>query len=77
MKSALLVGLNYSRTPYALQGCINDVTRMRSLLLANGYLPQNMTTLVDSDAARMPTRARILQELTRLVSTNSTELLFH
>jgi hypothetical protein len=74
MKSALLIGLNYAGTPYALNGCINDVTRMRSLLLANGYLPQNITTLVDSED-RKPTRAVILQEITRLLATPSTELL--
>lgn len=71
MKSALLIGLNYSGTPYQLNGCINDVKNMSSLLVSNGY---NITTLIDTDPSRMPTRSRILQELTKIVSMNSNEL---
>ena len=74
MKRALLVGINYTNTPNQLNGCINDVTNMRSLLLSNGYLPKNITTLVDSDPARMPTKAAILQQLNTLVSLPSTEV---
>ena len=74
MKSALLMGLNYSGTPYALNGCINDVKNMSSLLVSNGYLPKNIITLVDSDPKQVPTRARILQELKNIVSKKSTEV---
>jgi hypothetical protein len=74
MKSALLIGLNYSRTPYQLNGCINDVTNMTSLLLSNGYSLNNVTTLIDSDPKRMPTKQRILQELKKIVSSRSSEL---
>jgi hypothetical protein len=71
MKSALLIGLNYSGTPYQLNGCINDVNNMSSLLASNGY---NITKLIDTDPSQMPTRSRILQELKKIVSTNSNEL---
>ena len=71
MKSALLIGLNYSGTPYQLNGCINDVKNMSSLLVSNGY---NITRLIDTDPSRMPTRSRILEELKKIVSSNSNEI---
>jgi hypothetical protein len=71
MKSALLIGLNYSRTPYQLNGCINDVNNMSSLLAFNGY---NITRLIDTDPSRMPTRSRILEELKKIVSSKSNEI---
>ena len=72
MKSALLIGLNYSNTPYQLNGCLHDVTNMRSLLVSNGY--SHITTLIDSDPKRIPTKQRILQELKNVVSSKSSEL---
>jgi len=57
-----------------LYGCINDVNRMRSLLISNGYLPTNITTLVDINVNYMPTRNRIIQELKKIISTPSNEL---
>jgi len=77
MKSALLIGLNYAGTPYALNGCIHDVTRMRSLLLSNGYLPQNITTLVDTDTNLIPTKKTILDQLQKIIQNKSTELLIY
>ena len=72
MKSALLIGLNYSNTPYQLNGCLHDVTNMTSLLVSNGY--SHITTLIDSDPKRIPTKQRILQELKNMVLSNSSEL---
>lgn len=74
MKRALLIGINYTNTSSQLHGCINDVNNVRSLLLKNGYLSKNITTLVDSDPTRMPTKAMILQQLNTIIAMNSTEL---
>jgi len=77
MKSALLIGLNYTGTPYQLNGCINDVNNMRTLLLANGYLPENITTLVDTERTSIPNKKNILQQLQTIISKNNTEVLIY
>jgi hypothetical protein len=35
-KTALLIGINYIYTPYALAGCIDDTNRMKYLLTKQG-----------------------------------------
>ncbi len=77
MKSALLIGLNYTGTPYQLNGCINDVNNMRTVLLANGYLPENITTLVDTERTSIPNKKNILQQLQTIISKNNTEVLIY
>jgi len=47
-KRALLIGINYSATPSAaLNGCINDVRRVRDMLLANGWKEGEIIVLTD------------------------------
>jgi hypothetical protein len=77
MKSALLIGLNYTGTPYQLNGCVNDVNNMRAVLLANGYLPENITTLVDTERI-VPNKKNILQQLQTILTNNkNTEVLIY
>jgi len=71
-KRALLIGINYPNTPNQLQGCINDVVEMKSLIIdAYGFNPNTIVTLRDDDPSNMPTRARILQEL-KILLANAT-----
>lgn len=77
MKSALLIGLNYTGTPYQLNGCINDVNNMRSILLSNGYLSENITSLVDTEQGRVPNKQTILQELKTIITKSNTELFIY
>ena len=79
MKKALLIGINYSNTPsILLKGCINDTENMKELLVSQlGYSEENVTTLRDDSkvSSVQPTRANILNELTKLVnSPNCSEL---
>jgi hypothetical protein len=76
MKAALLIGLNYTGTRFQLHGCINDVMNMRSLLIANEYLDENITILIDSNSAQLPTRANILAQIQALINNTSITELF-
>lgn len=67
-KKALLIGINYTGTQCALQGCVNDVYEMRKYLLSNGFTEdsQNMILMTDESHHRgnnvkLPTRANILK----------------
>jgi len=58
-KKALLIGINYINTQYALQGCINDIQNVQSLLQQKGY---DIISLTDYTASK-PTYNNILQTL--------------
>ena len=63
-KKAVLVGINYVGTQNELRGCVNDVYKIRDLLIAKfEYRSENIKVLLDGEA----TRANILNEFTRLV----------
>lgn len=65
MKRALLVGINYPGTPSQLNGCVNDVILMTSLLIQQfGFTdPMNRRILTDNSA----TTSEILRRLNWLV----------
>jgi len=67
VKRALLVGINAYQAPTVpqLHGCVNDVTRMRSVLVNRyGFDPANIVMLTDGKA----TRAAILAALDKLAA---------
>lgn len=71
--NALLIGINYTGTANALQGCIFDIIEMKSLIVdAYRFDPNRIVVLRDDDPANRPTKARILQELTKLVANSDT-----
>jgi hypothetical protein len=75
-KRALLIGCNYAQVPgCTLQGCINDVVNMKTMLTTRmGYDPANVVVLRDDAAASpasTPTRANILKALNALVSASA------
>ena len=80
-KRALLIGCNYFATPSVqLYGCINDIIHTRNTLIdAYGYQDANIYTLRDDDKTRLPTRANIINYLSKLVaaSTSSDMLWVH
>lgn len=83
MKIALLIGINYTSEPEAtLQGCINDIKNMSTILISKyGYDASNITMLRDDDPTKMPTRSAMLSALNDLViasqSTLCTEVWIH
>ena len=65
VKRALLVGCNYPGEQCELKGSVNDVERMRILLIKRfGFHPSEILELVDVDPrARQPTGANIRKSL--------------
>jgi len=68
-KKALLVGVNYRNTQNELRGCINDINNHREILQsAYGFQDSDIVTLSeDMSKSDFPTKARIMEELKRLV----------
>lgn len=71
-RRAVLVGCNYASTPSAsLQGCINDASCLRHLLISRfGFLDQDIVLLLDTSPypSQWPTRANILWHASSLSS---------
>ena len=80
-KRALLVGINYLKTPNArLYGCINDVVNVKNMLTGKfGYDTKDIILLRDDDILAMPTRDNIMRQLYAIAasSTNSSETWIH
>ncbi|MDA9072440.1 caspase family protein [bacterium] len=78
-KYALLVGINYIGTKYALNGCINDIHNIRNFLLKRGYNDENITLLSDENSQIMPTKMTILEGLKKLLEAGEKgdQLYFH
>lgn len=73
-KKALLIGINYINTPYALSGCIDDTSRMKNLLSSHGF--NDFKILTDLTSVK-PTKDNILNELKNLiVNAKSGDVLF-
>jgi hypothetical protein len=73
-KKALLIGINYINTPYALSGCIDDANRMKDLLTKHGF--NSFQTLTDSTSLK-PTKQNILNEFKNIiVNAQSGDILF-
>ncbi len=71
-KKAILVGLNYTGTRAALQGCVNDANRMRKTL-KNKYGYTNVTVLTDD---HITFSYNILQILDEIVSSGCKNMFF-
>jgi len=80
---ATLVGCNYAGTENELQGCINDVHAMRTVLLDRfGFAPGDVTVLTDDHkpgAGVLPTGAAVKRALFDMVAraTPGDVLFFH
>ena len=67
-KKAVLIGINYEGTSAELKGCVNDVYKLRDMLVSQyGYTMGNIHMLINSDA----TRKNILHYFTLLLKTAS------
>jgi metacaspase-1 len=77
-RRALLIGINYTGTSHALNGCINDVDNMCKILTKCNYT--DLTILKDDescDKAHQPTRRNIIQKMKEFVTkTRAGDLLF-
>jgi hypothetical protein len=65
-KSALLIGINYTNTPYELYGCINDTKNIQNLLQTKyGFTDIKM---LNDETTEKPTRQNILNGLQTLLN---------
>jgi len=76
-KKALLIGINYKGTSNQLNGCINDVINMKTLLTTKyGYKEEDITTITD-DTELKPTRKNILSQFLNLILSDAKNMFFH
>ena len=75
-KNALLIGCNYNDTLYKLNGCINDVNNIKSMINNIGFKFNNINILTD-ETEQKPNKINILTQFTQLLTnSNSNDLLF-
>ena len=73
-KQALLIGCNYNNSNYQLNGCINDVNNIKSMIQNIGF--NNINVLTDNTQTK-PNKSNILTEFTKLLTnSNNNDLLF-
>lgn len=63
-KKALLIGVNYTGTPYELFGCVDDTNRMKECLVKFGF---NQFNIITDNTTVKPTKDSILRELRNMV----------
>ena len=67
VKKALLIGINYNGTDAQLNGCINDIKNINTVLTSNcAYQPSNIRVLTEVSGVA-PTRANIESNIRWLV----------
>lgn len=66
-KKALLVGINYKNTINELNGCINDVLLMQSLLTSKGF---SDITLLTDDTELLPTKQNIVNSIIEILDNS-------
>jgi hypothetical protein len=83
VKYALLIGINYRKTEAELNGCINDVHKMRSLLINSfGYSKEDIVLLTEDNKPNLqPTALNIMNQLGSLImkaySNKASEIWVH
>lgn len=69
VKKSLLIGINYTGQSFALNGCINDVNNIATLLSSWGF---SNTLMTDSSSGSLyPSKQNILNEIQNQVSSLS------
>lgn len=79
-KKALLMGLNYTGTNSALNGCENDVDHIKQYLLKHGYEEKNIKIMTeDSSCFDRPTKRNMINAIKQFSkdSDENTDLFFH
>jgi metacaspase-1 len=71
VKKALLVGINYKKSDYELNGCINDVMNIKEMLISEyGYKDDNILVMTD-DTSIKPKCKNIIEGFKWLNSKNN------
>lgn len=69
VKKCLLIGINYTGTDFALNGCINDSNNMRGFLVSNKYFSDSEITFMnDLQSGQLyPSKANIMAQFNEMV----------
>lgn len=70
LKKALLIGINYLKTDFELNGCINDSQRLGHFLASKRYFRSTDMIMMNDELKedRYPTKENILKQLNNLVN---------
>jgi len=72
MKKGLLIGINYVGTSNELNGCINDMTNLKNLLINNKYFTSSELSIMSDkepiSSQLYPTKQNILTQMNNLVN---------
>lgn len=66
-KLALLIGINYTNSDAELNGCINDVHKMRDFLINHCQFKEENIILLTDDTPQKPTAMNILRQIGKLI----------
>jgi len=76
-KTALIMGINYTKTRYELHGCINDALNVRELVVSTGVNPGSILFTTDNTKQTLPTYDNLLSFFKQLVTqSESNDRLF-
>lgn len=64
---ALLIGINYEGSSAQLNGCINDVQKMKQFLVNNCNYKESDIVLLTDDTKTKPTAVNIMREIGKLI----------
>lgn len=68
-KYALLIGINYTGTSAQLNGCQNDVLKMKEVIKTHyGYKEENIIMMIDKPGFILPTASNIVRQFNLLYS---------
>jgi hypothetical protein len=70
VKKAVLIGINYTNTTNALNGCINDITNINNFLVNNCEYSQNNVKILTDKSTVLPSKNNIIENIKWLVSNN-------
>lgn len=78
-RKALLIGINYTGSEYALHGCINDVNNIKTFLMTEYGLQEEDIMVLTDETDLKPTRQSILDSIDWLTNgaTSTSRLFLH
>lgn len=75
-KIALLIGINYTGTSVQLNGCQNDVIKIKDVIKSNyNYLESNINMLIDRQGFIQPTASNIITALNTIYNQCKKEVI--
>ncbi|ORY76536.1 caspase domain-domain-containing protein [Leucosporidium creatinivorum] len=66
-RKALFIGINYTNSSHALQGCHNDVANLSRWVGSQGYKQEGMRFLMDDGRSEEPSRGNMIEAMKWLV----------